>query len=377
MKKISFLIVAALINMNVFAQPDVTSAYNANKAGEYDKAVGFIEKALGDPKANVKEKTFRYRGTIYLNVAQDPAFAPKYPGAAQTAKESFFKAMEIDSKNEYILENQVALAELQVVFLDMAQKEFQKEDFCKAAEGFTSSKEISEKFAIVDTAAIFNAAFCYDRCGKTDQALTGYAKSAELGYNVPDVYMYMAEIHTKAGNKEEAMKVLTEARAKYPKDSNLLRTEVNVYLNDNQYDKAEALLKSLAENDQKNETVWFVLGVTYEKLGKKAEQESSYRKAVEIKPDYYDALFNLGAMYFNDGLEKEKLCNEIPPRETAKYNDCTGQCKVLFGKAVEFLERAQKLKPQEKEIISALKDAYYKAENMDGYNKMKTLLGGK
>jgi tetratricopeptide (TPR) repeat protein len=377
MKKISFLIVGALISMNVFAQPDVTSAYNANKAGEYDKAVGFIEKALGDPKANVKEKTWRYRGMIYSNGSKDPSFVAKYPGAAQTAKESFFKAMEIDSKNEYILENQGALAELQVVFLDMAQKEFQKEDFCKAAEGFYSSKEISEKFNILDSAAIFNAAFCYDRCGKTEQALAGYAKSAEIGYNVPDVYMYMAEIHTKSGDKDKAMKVLTEARAKYPKDSNLLRTEVNVYLTDNQYDKAEALLKSLAENDQKNETVWFVLGVTYEKLGKKAEQESSYRKAVEIKPDYYDALFNLGAMYFNDGLEKEKICNEIPPRETAKYNDCTSQCKILFGKAVEFLERAQKLKPQEKEIMSALKDAYYKAENMDGYNKMKTLLGGK
>jgi tetratricopeptide (TPR) repeat protein len=363
--------------MNVFAQPDVTSAYNANKAGEYDKAVGFIEKALGDPKANVKEKTWRYRGMIYSNGTKDPSFMAKYPGAAQTAKESFFKAMEIDSKNEYILENQGALAELQVVFLDMAQKEFQKEDFCKAADGFNSSKEISEKFNILDSAAIFNAAFCYDRCGKNEQALAGYARSAEIGYNVPDVYMYMAEIHTKSGDKDKAMKVLTEARAKYPKDSNLLRTEVNVYLTDNQYDKAEALLKSLAENDQKNETVWFVLGVTYEKLGKKAEQESSYRKAIEIKPDYYDALFNLGAMYFNDGLEKEKICNEIPPRETAKYNDCTSQCKILFGKAVEFLERAQKLKPQEKEIMSALKDAYYKAENMDGYNKMKTLLGGK
>ena len=39
------------------AQADVTSAYNANKQGDYAKAAEYIEKAINDPKAVTKEKT--------------------------------------------------------------------------------------------------------------------------------------------------------------------------------------------------------------------------------------------------------------------------------------------------------------------------------
>ena len=52
------------------AQADVTSAYMANKDGDYEKAAEYIEKALGNQKAIAKEKTWRYRGQIYLNIAQ-------------------------------------------------------------------------------------------------------------------------------------------------------------------------------------------------------------------------------------------------------------------------------------------------------------------
>jgi tetratricopeptide (TPR) repeat protein len=153
-----------------------------------------------------------------------------------------------------------------------------------------------------------------------------------------------------------------------------LRSEVNIYLNEGAYDKAEGLLKSLTETDPNNESIWFVLGVTYEKLNNKEQEEASYKKALDLKPDYYDALFNLGAMYFNDALEKEKVCLEIPTKEKAKYDDCMAGCKTLFVKAIEQLERAYALKSNEKELISALKDAYYKGERMEDYARMKALL---
>jgi tetratricopeptide (TPR) repeat protein len=353
---------------------DLVSAYNANKAGKFEEAVTYIEKSSTEPKNLAKEKYWRYRGDIYLNVAANPDLAAKYPNASQIAKESFFKQMEIDTHKDYIVEVTAALGQVQGVILEKAQNQYAASDFCNAAENFVGAREISDKFAVVDSGAIFNAAYCYDRCGNLEKAIAGYEKCASINYSVPAVYMYMADLYTKNGKKEEAKKVLIDARAKYPKDAALLRSEVNIYLSDESYDKAEQLLLSLVEADAKNEMIWFVLGVTYEKLGKGGEEEKAYAKALEIKPDYYDALFNLGAMYFNDGLEKEKLCNEIPPREKAKYDDCIGQTKVMFSKAVGNLEAAYKIKPEEKEIIAALKDAYYKAENIEGYNKMKALM---
>lgn len=375
MKKICLLIFSIMVMFSVaFSQADVTSAFNANKAGEYDKAVTFIEKALSDPKATAKEKTWRYRGNIYLNVLQNPQFSSKYPQAAQLAKESYFKAMELDNGNDYLNENRAALVSLQENILTSASKQYEGGDFCGAADNFFISGEISNKFGVLDSASIFNNAYCNDRCGKHDLAIAGYKKSGEIGYNVPEVYIYISDIYTKLGKIEDAKSTISMARAKYPHNSELLRSEVNFLLNDQKYDQALELLKSLSQQDNSNETIWFVLGATHEKLGNIDEQEKAYKKAIELNPTYYDALFNLGATYYNLGVEKLKECDKIPTREQARYNDCVAHGDVFFTKAVENLEKAYNQKPTEKEIVSALMEAYARTGNIEGSKKLRAEL---
>ncbi|MBL0317289.1 MAG: tetratricopeptide repeat protein [Flavobacteriales bacterium] len=371
MKKTGLLFAMLIAGTIAFAQPDVTSAYNANKSGDYEAAVGYIEKAIQDPKASVKEKVWRYRGAIYLNVASDPKFAPMYPNAIQLSKESFFKALELDKAGDYKNENMMSLNSLQGIILENASKSYETKDFCSAAQHFKAANEISSKFGIVDSAAIFNSAFCNDKCGKIDEAIEGYKQSAAINYNVPDVYMYISELYTKQGKTEEAKKVITEARAKYPKNVELLRSEVNVLLGEQKYDQALSQLEALTAADPSNETIWFVLGATYEKLGKVADQERAYNKALEINPKYYDALFNLAATHYNKGVEQMKECDKIPMRETAKFDACKAEAGKHFQTSIGFFERAYDQKPEEQEIITALAEAYLRVENQAGYDKLK------
>jgi tetratricopeptide (TPR) repeat protein len=376
-KKLAFILILGSLSTISIAQPDVTSAYNANKQGDYDAAVKYIEAALSDPKATAKEKVWRYRGNIYLNIAKDPKFRANYPNAITLCKESYFKGMDMDTHGDYKVEVQASLAELQAICLEGASSSYSGGNFCDAADKFTIAKEISNRFSIVDSAATFNAAFCYDKCGKKEEALKGYKECGNINYNVPDVYTYMIEILNEQGKTDDATAVLKDARTKFPKDAGLLRLEVNKYLNDNKYSEAEALLKALTETDPSNETVWFVLGVTYQKLGNKEQEEAAYRKSVELKPDYYDALFNLGAFYFNEGLDTEKTCADIPRDQRQKYDDCLAKSMVLFTKSVESLERAYNLRKEEMEIMQALKDAYYKAERMEDFARLKALIEAK
>jgi tetratricopeptide (TPR) repeat protein len=374
MKKIAVLITGLAIAITSFAQPDVTTAYNLNQQMKYEEAATYIDKSLSDPKASAKVKTWRYRGIIYYNIANDPALAAKYPNASQISKESFFKSMDLDPKKEYIEDTRANLNDLQMLILNGAQTSYGKGDFCAAAEHFKGAAAISDRFNLVDTMAIFNSAYCYDKCGNSAEAIAGYNRCGQIGAYVPVVYLYISDIHLRDGKKEESIKVLSEARAKYPKDVDLLRGEVNQLLQDQKYTEAEQLLVSLTQNEPKNESVWFVLGVTYEKLNKTAEQEAAYKRAIELKPDYYDALFNLGAAYYNKGVVVLKECDKIPPREAAKYDDCVAKSKIEFGNAVANLEGAQKLQPTDKDVISALMEAYARMENMEGVKRMKDLL---
>ncbi len=362
--------------LDSFAQPNVVSAHSAYENGDFIKAADYIEKALTDPKAIAKEKTWRYRGDIYLGIAGSPDLMAQFPNAVQICKESYFKSIELDTKKDYIQENTTGLSNLQGIVLAAAGKQYEGNDFCGAAANFVVAKDISTRFGIVDSAAIYNGAFCAERCGKLEDALAGYQESAKIGYNVPGVYGSIVELYNKMGKKDEAVKTLSEARAKYPKDSELLRAEVNVYLTDQKYDQALGLLKDLTAQDPKNEMIWFVLGVTYEKLGKVADQEAAYLKAIEINPTYFDALFNLGASIYNQGVEKYKECDKIPPREAAKYEACVADANKIFAKSIGYFESGYAERPKDKDIINALKEAYVRVGNMEGKKKMEEALKG-
>ena len=94
-------LMALAICVQGFGQKEVVSAYNANKEGDFATAATYIEQAIQNPKANVKNKTWRYRGEIYLNISTDSALFAAYPNALTVAKDSFLKAMELDSKGSY------------------------------------------------------------------------------------------------------------------------------------------------------------------------------------------------------------------------------------------------------------------------------------
>ena len=100
----------ALIPLGLLAQKDVVSAYNANQDGDYLKAAEFIDQAILDAKANVKEKTWRYRGNIYTNLAADSALYAQVPDALDKAVASFVKADELDVKQRYQSERMADIA---------------------------------------------------------------------------------------------------------------------------------------------------------------------------------------------------------------------------------------------------------------------------
>ncbi len=384
MRKQILLSLALGASLGAFAQPSVTNAFNANKEGDFAAAATYIEQAVQDPKASSKEKTWRYRGDIYLNIATSADLSPKFPNAARTAIDSYKKSIELDKYGDYANEVRGSMGRLQEILAAQAGEKYGKKDFCGAAQNFAEMAEISGVFKIVDTLSIFNSAYCNDQCGKNADAIEGYKKCAGYNYNVPEVYRYIADAYLEDGKKSEALTTLAEGRSKYPGNSDILRAEVNIYLGDQEYVKAEDLLKSLTAKEPNNEMFWYVLGITYNKLNKPVEEEEAYKSALAIKPNYYDALFNLGAMHFNKGLAKEEECNAIPPREVAKYNDCSAAAQVFFKKSAEVLENAYNNLPaelkgttEERQMISSLKDAYYKAGREEEYKKMKDLLQSK
>lgn len=378
MKKTLTILMLAAVPLVMSAQPDVVSAYNANEKGDFEKAAEFIDKAIVNDKALGKEKTWRYRGDIYRNIALDETLAPRYPHALKTAYEAYMKARELDPKGSYSRENTQGLAIVMSQSLNEGIKLYNDQNYEKAADRFLLSNQVtSTAFDSTFVLAVYNAGLSFEKAGNLDKAIELYKQSAEIGYLVPDIYVIMVNLLSNADRTDEALALAQSAREKHPRNRGLILEELNIYLREGRLEDALANLEIAVENDPKNEVLVFSKGSVLDNLGRPEEARAAYEAALELKPDFYDALYNLGAMYFNKGAEKVNAANEVPPKQQKLYNDLMNEAKDWFSKAQPIFERAHAINPEDISTIRSLRDIYARTGDDDKLIDMTQKLQGK
>ena len=346
-----------------FGQKEVVSAYNANKEGDFASAATYIEQAILNPKANVKNKTWRYRGEIYLNISRDSALFAAYPDALVRSRDSYMKAQELDKKGSYASEIQIGLGQVQMASNNMGIGRYNTGDFAGAGTFFDLSAEIASAFDATDTMAIYNAALCYEKAGDVDMAVARYRACADIQYQVPNVFLFISNLLRDNGREEEALNTLAEARGLYPREQSLIIEELNIYLTNEEFDKAKENLTLAAEQDPTNEILWFSLGSVLDNLGNADEAIEAYKKALAVKADYFDANYNLGALYFNQAVQGTNAANDMwKPRmtkaESAEQKRLEDESKALFETAKPYLEAAHAVDADDLETMRSLKDIY-------------------
>ena len=363
-------LLALAICLQGFSQKEVVSAYNANKEGDFAAAATYIEQAIQNPKANVKEKTWRYRGEIYLNISRDSALFAAYPDALVKSKDSYLKAKELDSKGSYAQDHQIGLGQVQMAASNAGIGGYNSGDFMRAGSMFDLSAEIARAFDATDTMAVYNSALCYEKAGNVDLAVARYQACADIEYQVPNVYLFISNLYRENDREEEALQTLTDARALYPREQSLIIEELNIYLTNEQFDKAKENLTLAAEQDPTNEILWFSLGSVLDNLGNAEEAISAYLKALEVKPDYFDANYNLGALYFNQAVQGINAANDMwKPRMTKAESEAQkkteNDAKELFNTAKPYLEAAHVADPSDIETMRSLRDIYARTGDDD------------
>jgi len=375
------MIIGCLFAFSVMGQKEVVSAYNANKDGDYRAASTYIEQAILIDKANTKDKTWRYRGEIYLNISRDTSLTMEYPNALRTSMESYLKAKELDLKERYEDQIKLGLAQVQIGANGKGITYYNTTTFDLAASSFDLAAEVARTFEIVDTMAVYNAALCYEKADMTDMAIERYQDCADIQYQVPNVFLFISTLYRNSDNDEEALKVLQESRVSYPREQSLIIEELNIYLTNKDFERAKANLELAAEQDPTNEILWFSLGSVFDNLGNYDEAILAYQKAIGVNPEYFDANYNLGALYFNKAVLGINDANEMwKPRmtrtEAANQKKLEEDSKSMFVTARPYLESAFQVDPTDLETIRSLKDIYARTGQDDKFIQMNDLLKG-
>lgn len=374
---IAFAILVSVNNLAIAQKAQVQTAYNYLRYDDLDKAKEAIDEAAKNESSNGMSKTWYYRGSVYQAIyeSKKPEFEKLKPGSLDEAYKSYEKTIELDTKKEYKDDLDKRLAIISSEFLNEGVDKYKAADYTGSLTMFESSISISKKyFSKTDTLAVYNAALAAEKSKNYTKAKQYYQQCIDLGYGGAKGYNFLAKIQLNEKDTVSALATLETGRKKYPADNNLLLDELNIYLMSGKDKEAMGMIDQAIALDPKNANLYCVKGNINDKMHNEEVAIAAYKKAIEIKSDYFDANYNLGALIFNQGVELVDKANKLPASKQADYDKLKTQFDAKFGEAKPYFEKAYQLNPKDAATINSLKQLYLRLGDMPKAEEMKKAL---
>lgn len=328
-----------------------------------------------------------YRAQIYSEIFKNNSNEKNKVVEAQNPLEeslkSYFKALQLDTKGNYKMEIVGGLAQAAAQLQNQAITQYNNNEFEKAMQSFAGSFEINNKvFQKVDTLTLYNAAISAEKANNLSMAKNFYKQLIGYKHQGSKMYHYLIDVNRREKNDTELQQTIADARKAYPNDKDILIDELNYYIENGKIKEALNNLNIAVEKDPTNSVLYFNLGTLYDNLAnpknvsevKEEERkemmqkaESNYKKAIELNPKYFDALFNLGAFYFNEGVKMNDKANEI--KDNKKFEQEMVKVDAKFQDAVIPFEKAKEVgtddKGSYKALLNSLKQVYARTGQND------------
>lgn len=400
MKKLAFLIgLLVTVSFGFSQNSKVVSAYNYHNDGKLAKAKENIDAATVHSKTSVIAKTWYYRGNIYIDIyrTEDSAYINLDPDALQKAYEAYQKATELDTKKQFTVDILTRMPIIGESYFNYGARKYntgmqalnEKDSVLSRAEfevsvaSFETAYKIYEDLGRVDTTTIYYVSIAAELGENYDKAITNLETLMSMNYPEPSIYSSAASIYyNHFKDTIKAAGTYLAGREKYPTDLNLLLNETNFFLSESETEKALNNLQLAAQIDETNPTIFFAIGAKYNEVvddtSRTAEMReeafveasTAYKKSIEIKPDYFDPNYNMGALYVNKAASLIEIANDLPLDQQEKYDSLKSRANEYLKECLPYLEKALELDPEDRSTLVSLKEIYTRLKM---YDELKTI----
>ena len=289
---------------------------------------------------------------------------------------SIKKAQEIDVNNKKTKRINELYIRLKALLISEGSNCYSFKNYTCAYNSFTTVIEVGKipQLNQKDTAIYYYSALSAQLAGKNQEAIELYKKAIELGFTADgNAYSYIDQSFKAIGDNESGLVYLEQGFTKFPKNSTVLVSLINYYLNKNEDpSKVLAYIDKAIVDDPKNASLYHAKGALYDKLNDFDKAIETYQKAIECDPTFVDSYFNAGAIFYNKGVKYLEDANKIPAKEIEKYDDLIVKANLEFKKALPFMEKASELRPDDKFTLESLKSIYFRYRNESEEMKKKS-----
>lgn len=371
MNKLSKIIALFIfIGFNSFAQKaELQSAMNYVKWNDFEKAKTSIDKCVANESTMNMAKTWYWSGFIHQAIAdsKDEKLASLKPGALEQALKSYQKALELDKDNDYTREINEKMGNIAFNYMDAGINNFQEKKYEEALTNFEIGIKVKKDFFnLTDTNGINNCALSAYKSAQYAKAAVYYNQVISLNAGDARTFIALSNSYLNQNDTTSAIKALGQGIAKYPQDKDLTSRQFNLYLLSGKASEAYVEAEKSIQLDPTNANLYLNKGILAEQLNKPEEAEASYKKAIELNAGLFDAQYNMGTFYYNQGVDMNRKANDI--KDNKKYEAAKKQADEKFKVALPYLEKAFELNRKDTGVLQSLKVLYSRAGNQEKVN---------
>lgn len=417
MKKILFPLVGFFL-LSGFMQAQEDAAKLAKQAGKaltsynidpvanaakLDEAKQKIDEALKSAEVQAMSSAWLTQGDVYNTLLSRDMAKRMIPGNENTplsgdndalvAFEAYKKAYESPTAKKYEKSDAVkGISQMQGHLINIGVNKYETQQYEKAYRSFDASvqaheilKANSQKSALDDPEQydnmVYTTAFAAQQAKMYNEALKYYNQIYAKGNAKAPVYDGLFSIKTAMGDEAGAEKILAEGRAKHPDDTGLLFAEINIYLKKGKLDELTGRLKEAIAKEPGNVSLYVTLGNVYDNLYQAMTKEKNtakaeeyfneakkyYSEASKVDPKNVDAVYSLGALYYNKAAVKTQEMNALPEDYSSaglkKLQTMKDEVMGLFDQALPHFQKAESLDANDLNTLIALSEIYARKED--------------
>ncbi|MBG6233757.1 tetratricopeptide (TPR) repeat protein [Pedobacter sp. CAN_A7] len=326
--------------------------------GEGIKAV---ENAQKDRRTKNWPETWAIKAYLssYISlIDENESNADKYYNEAVLALDTAEKLDRFENNNSLI-----AAANYNLVLRkqEKANTAFKNNEFKVA---FNLLKEVSDYFP-TDTTLAINTGLSAQSINDYDHALYYYKRAKDNGAGNPTLFQSVASIYTSKFENDLAIQALEEGLIKNPYNTFINNDYINLLIDSEKYDKAIKAIDKTLNVDNQNKLLYFLYGYLHQQKDKNTTAELSYKKALDLDQNYFDALYQLGIAYVDMANSSLKLTDST--ERTATYTANINRAELTLLQAYE-------INPNDKGTAQLLIDINTRKNRLDKVQELKRKL---
>ena len=373
MKKLFLTAMLSFLVLGAYAQKKVLkSAEKALRKGELEEAITLAKQAASNPETQDEPDVYITIGKAYLQQFVDSD--KKDFDKANSAYDYFATAMEKgdDKLKEQMMEAPVYLPTdptkpvgggdtmgmLDQFMLQIGDAAWSEQDYETAFNAFHLAAKIQERITIN-----FFAGVAAQSAEKEEIAYEYFLKVA----NSEEEYEYKKEAFNEVirmnrmkENHDAALEYIAKAKELFPDDKSYASMEVDVLISAERLDEAVAGLKANIEAGNADKTQYYYLGYLQWSSGNTDEALEAANKALELDPDYYEALYIKGGAIYDKAAAVLREANNTT--DDAEYTKMRYQAFAMFKEALPIFEKCYAQKQDDVYILKPLSTIYDQLE---------------